>query len=86
MGANSVEAVGYDRGEGPCDPLYAPAEAAERMLLPADALLPQKQNLEGLWQRHTPDRFDVFSAVMILLQLAMPPLSRHGGGGGVAFA
>lgn len=32
-----------------------------RYLLPDDAPLPEARNLQALWDKYTPDRFDQFS-------------------------
>ena len=66
-------AINYAPGVGACDPLYCEPDDAG-WALPADADAPTETNLNALWERHRPDRVDVYAAGLTLLQLASPAL------------
>lgn len=70
--------VNYTPDESILDPYYCPPE---QYCLPTDApdLAAKSRVLSYavsamLWRRHRPDRFDMYSIGLILLQLAMPHL------------
>lgn len=67
------EVINYEPGVGACDPLYCEPDDAG-WPLPADADAPTAANLQALWERHRPDRVDVYAAGLTLLQLATPSL------------
>ena len=64
--------VNYSPGIGPADPRYC--RANDTYLLPSDAPEPALNNLEELWQKYQPNKFDLFSAGMIMLQLSISEL------------
>jgi len=65
--------LNYAPGVGACDPLYCEPDDAG-WALPEDADAPTEANLRLLWDRHRPDRVDVYAAGLTLLQLAVPAL------------
>ena len=65
--------INYAPGVGACDPLYCEPDDAG-WALPEDADPPTASNLQALWERHRPDRVDVYAAGLTLLQLATPAL------------
>ena len=67
------QVINYEPGVGACDPLYCEPDDAG-WPLPADADAPTAANLQALWERHQPDRVDVYAAGLTLLQLATPAL------------
>jgi serine/threonine protein kinase len=75
--------LNYTPGESILDPYYCPPE---QYVLPTDA--PDLANTNRmvslamsamLWRRHKPDRFDMYSIGLILMQLAMPQLRMKSG-------
>ncbi len=69
----SAPVINYAPGVGACDPLYCEPDDAG-WALPEEAEVPTDDNLQTLWERHKPDRVDVYAAGLTLLQLATPAL------------
>jgi serine/threonine protein kinase len=65
--------INYAPGVGACDPLYCEPDDAG-WALPEHADAPTADNVQALWERHRPDRVDVYAAGLTLLQLATPAL------------
>ena len=59
--------INYFSGAGPADPLFS--AQCENYLIPEGAPVPLEGNMSLLWDKYTPDRFDVFSVGIIVLQL-----------------
>lgn len=66
------EPINYFPGEGPADPRYCKDD--ELYLLPKEASKPNHSNLEKLWKDNLPDRFDIFSTGITLIQMFVPEL------------
>jgi len=66
------EPINYFPGEGPADPRYCKDD--ELHLLPKEAPKPNQSNLEKLWEENLPDRFDIYSTGITLIQVLLPAL------------
>lgn len=64
--------VNYYPGPGPADPLFS--AQSESFLIPEDAPTPTEENSTQIWNIYKPDRFDVFSLGIILMQLSSKSL------------
>lgn len=64
----------YVVGEGPADPRYC--LSSDLYLLPAGAPQPVIKNLQYLWDSYEPEKFDLFSVGIIMLQLTITELRR----------
>ncbi len=65
----------YVPGEGPADPRYCFPE--DLYLLPSDAPQPTPSNLNQLWEHYQPDKFDIYSSGIVMLQLCIPELRQE---------
>ena len=84
-------AINHEPGDGPHDPKYC--GLGETNLLPEEAFIfdglnkmsyeLSEEELQSVWERFEPQLFDVYSAGIILMQLAVPAL--HSGEGLDAF-
>ncbi|CAL52044.1 Serine/threonine-protein kinase, active site [Ostreococcus tauri] len=63
----------YIPGEGPADPRYC--LPTDIYLLPKESPTPVDSNLLQLWEHYQPEKFDLFSAGIIMLQICIPSLS-----------
>lgn len=63
--------INYFPGEGPADPRYCKDD--DLYLLPKGTPKPENVNLEELWKTYFPDRFDIYSTGITLLQVFIPP-------------
>jgi len=71
----------YVPDESILDPMYAPPE---KYVLPTDSPHLAKSFLDRamspmLWTRYGPDRFDMWSAGMVMMQLSLPPMRNDRG-------
>eukprot|EP00466_Bigelowiella_natans_P016832 jgi/Bigna1/76935/fgenesh1_pg.44_\ len=69
--------LSYEVGVGPQDPAYT--SPTDGVLLPEGTDKPTTRNLPQLWEGNAPDRFDVYAAVTVLLQLACPTVREREG-------
>jgi len=67
--------ISYEEGLGPQDPAYS--STADKFLIPADVSRPCTANLDDYWKTYLPDRFDVYSAGVVLAQASCPALRRR---------
>ena len=64
--------INYSAGSGPADPRYC--RPNDIYLIPESAPEPNTKNLEDLWRKYEPEKFDIFSAGIIMMQLCFPKL------------
>jgi len=69
--------LSYEVGVGPQDPAYT--SPTDGVLLPEGTDKPTTRNLPQLWEGNAPDRFDVYAAATVLLQLACPTVREREG-------
>ena len=64
--------INYSAGTGPADPRYC--RPNDIYLIPHGAPEPNMENLDELWSKHQPEKFDIFSVGIIMMQLCFPEL------------